>query len=225
MRYRAVLFDLDETLFNRTASLRLFLSDQISRHAELRFVSSERWISNFLALDKRGRVPKDKVYKMLLKDSDAVDDKFATVLFHEYETMFWRFAQPFHGLERMFAALKQLSIKTSIVTNGQTHIQLRTLLALNLDRVVDDYLISEAVGLRKPDREIFELAADRLTVKPHECIFVGDTAATDIVGAQQSGMKGIWFPNGAEWDVDGSETPDVSISSLSEVTELIQRSI
>lgn len=225
MSYRAVLFDLDETLFNRTASLRLFLSDQISRHEELRFVSSEHLISSFLALDKRGRVPKDQVYKMLLKDSGPVDEKFPTVLFHEYETTFWRFAQPFHGMERMFAAIKQLGIKTSIVTNGQTHIQLRTLLALNLDRMVDDYLISEAVGFRKPDGEIFELAADRLTVKPHECIFVGDTAATDIVGAQRSGMKGVWFPNGAEWDVDGSETPDASISSLSEVTELIQRSI
>ena len=225
MSYRAVLFDLDETLFNRTASLRLFLSDQISRHAELRFISPEHLVSSFLALDKRGRVPKDQVYSMLLKDSDAVDSNLATVLFHEYETTFWRFAQPFHGMERMFAAIKQLGIKTSIVTNGQTHIQLRTLLALNLDRLVDDYLISEAVGLRKPDGEIFELAADRLTVKPRECIFVGDTAATDIVGAQQSGMKGVWFPNGAEWDVDGSEAPDASISSLSEVTELIQRSI
>jgi len=219
MSYRAVIFDLDETLFNRTASLRLFLSDQICRHVELQFVSSDQLIASFLALDKRGRVPKDQVYEMLLKDSGTLDGKLASVLFHEYESTFWRFAQPFHGMERMFSAIKKLGIKTSIVTNGQTHIQLRTLLALNLDRVVDDYLISEAVGLRKPDGEIFELAADRLSVKPRECIFVGDTAATDIVGAQQSGMKGVWFPNGAKWDVDCSESPDATISSLDEITD------
>lgn len=225
MFYRAAIFDLDETLFNRTASLRAFLSDQIVRHQKLQFISPQELISHFLALDKRGRVPKNQVYKMLLPVSDVDEGKFASELFHEYETTFWRFAEPFHGMERMFADIKKLGVKTSIVTNGQTHIQLRTLLALNLDRVVDDYLISEAVGLRKPDAAIFELAADRLTVEPHECIFVGDTATTDIVGAQQSGMTGVWFPNGAEWDVDGSETPDATISSLSEVTELVQRSI
>ena len=224
MSYRAVQLDLDETLFNRTASLRMFLSDQISRHAALQFVPADQLISSFLALDKRGRVAKDQVYHMLLSDSDVAEGKLASKLFHEYESTFWRFAQPVSGMERMFADIKQLGAKTSIVTNGQTHIQLRTLLALNLDRIVDDYLISEAVGLRKPDREIFELAADRLTVEPSECIFVGDTAATDVVGAQQSGMKGVWFPNGAKWEVNGAAEPDATIGSLDEIAELFGQS-
>lgn len=222
MNFQAALFDLDETLFNRTASLRSFLSDQISRHKGLQFASPDELISNFLRLDKRGRVPKDQVYQMLLSDLDADKDKFASELFHEYETMFWRFAQPFPGIEKMFADIKRLGVKTSIVTNGQTHIQLRTLLALNLDRAVDDFLISETVGLRKPDRRIFELAADRLCVQPDECLFVGDSATTDILGAQQTGMTGVWFPNGAKWDVDRAESPDVTIRSLDEIIELFR---
>lgn len=223
MTIKAVLFDLDETLFERSTSLRLFLADQLSRHSVLEGIEQEHFIVSFLQLDQRGRVSKSTVYRELLLMFSIDDHETAAELFKDYENNFWRFARAYSGADEMFDALRQQGVKTGIVTNGQTHIQLRSLLGLNLDRQVDVYVISEAEGLRKPDRAIFALAATRLGVNMSECIFVGDTPGADIVGAQQCGMKGVWFPNGAVWPAELDGAPDVEIINLKEIADLVQQ--
>jgi len=49
------------------------------------------------------------------------------------------------------------------------------------------------VGLRKPDKRIFELALNKLNVKPEETLFIGDDIVKDIGGCQNAKIKGIWF--------------------------------
>ena len=189
MTIKAVIFDLDETLFDRTSSLKSFVAAQIVRHEALQFDDPDIVISKFLELDKRGRVSKLDVYRALLQTGLFFESDIPENLFREYENEFWRFAIPFAGINQMFADLKVDGVKTGIITNGHTHIQLRTLLALNLDKLVDDYLISDSEGTRKPDQAIFELAVQRLDVETEECMFVGDSAVSDICGAMQAGMK------------------------------------
>jgi phosphoglycolate phosphatase-like HAD superfamily hydrolase len=75
----AVLFDLDETLFDRTTSLVVFLTYQHGRFADrLGEVTFEVWRDRFLALDPRGYVHKSLVYLALLTefsgDLTAVDE-------------------------------------------------------------------------------------------------------------------------------------------------------
>lgn len=53
--------------------------------------------------------------------------------------------------------------------------------------------MSEAVGLRKPHPEIFQLACQQLGVIPQQCIFVGDNEVADICGAKALDMKTILF--------------------------------
>jgi len=223
MTIMAVLFDLDETLFDRTTSLRHFLADQIGRHSTLQNVDNKAYIDRFLRLDQRGRVSKSTVYRELLLAMSIDDHSAASALFHDYEDNFWRFARAFPGIDELFEQLGELGVRTGIVTNGQTHIQLRSLAALNLDQVVDAFLISESEGARKPDPEIFERAAHRLNANTNECIFVGDTPVADIVGSQRCGMRGVWFPNGAVWPSDVSATPDAEIASLAEIPSLVRK--
>lgn len=218
----AVLFDLDETLFDRRGSLRLFLADQFSRLTPGLWQNAENTIKDFLELDNRGQTPKLEVYKTLLTKAGIEDEALAIVLFADYEQTAWRFARAFDGMDEMFAEFGRLGIKTGIVSNGQTHIQLRSFLALNLDRLVDAYLISETEGLRKPEPEIFLRAATRLAIAPEHCIFVGDNPRADIAGASQVGMKTIWFPNGAIWPTDLCLKPDAVVQSLPEVTAVVQ---
>ncbi len=220
---RAVLFDLDETLFNRTESLRLFLKGQGAKYPTLQSVSLSDLTDHFLLLDQRGRVKKDTVYRKLLEILGRPDDRLAATLLHDYETNFWRFALPFPEMEGVLSALKQQSVKIAIVTNGQTHIQLRSILALNLDRVADAYLISEQEQVRKPDPVLFHRAATRLNVDIERSVFVGDSPEADIVGAHQTGMKTIWFPNGTVWPGNLPKVADAEISSLSEIPELISK--
>jgi putative hydrolase of the HAD superfamily len=56
----------------------------------------------------------------------------------------------------------------------------------------DAILISEAEGLRKPDRRIFELAVSPLGVSPSDLVFVGDHPWIDIRCAQRACVRAIW---------------------------------
>ena len=223
MTIKAVLFDLDETLFDRTGSLRPFLADQRKRYPVLQPFEEEEFISQFLLRDQRGQVSKSIVYRELLEAHSLGDTSSAAELHQDYANNFWRFAHAFPGMSEMFEQLSRAGIRTGIVTNGETHIQMRSLLALNLDRVIDTYLISQSEGLRKPDPKLFRLAAERLGVQPDECVFVGDSPISDISGAQRVGMKGVWFPNGSTWPSDLNTSPEAEIGSLSDLVPLIMR--
>jgi putative hydrolase of the HAD superfamily len=56
---------------------------------------------------------------------------------------------------------------------------------------VDDVVLSCAVGLSKPDPRIYELACERLGVRPDECVFVGDGANDELGGARRVGMRAV----------------------------------
>jgi len=219
----AVLFDLDETLFARTASLRQFIEDQIRSHYPDIFPNVEMTIGRFLELDNRGTKPKDEVYRVLLAELGRDDEALAAELFEHYEANAWRFASGFDGMSDALKDIRELGLKFGIVTNGQTHIQLRSLLALNLDRLVDDYVISEAVNLRKPDPRIFHLAAQNLSVRPESCVFVGDSPTADVVASRRAGMKSVWFPNGAMWPDNLLQETDAEIHSLSELNTVLRQ--
>ncbi len=63
----------------------------------------------------------------------------------------------------------------------------RVALARRFDTILD----SAIVGIEKPHPEIFQLALGRAGVNPSEAVFIGDTYATDVGGAQLAGMGGI----------------------------------
>jgi len=218
----AVVFDLDETLFDRRGSLRSFLADQFDQLVPKRFLNTDQAINDFLKLDNRGMTPKPDVYKALLASAGINDSALASTLFADYEQNACRFARAFEGMGPMFEELSTLGVKTGIVSNGQTHIQLRSLLALGLDRIVDVYLISETEDLRKPEPEIFLRATRKLGVDPVHCIFVGDSPTADMVGAIGVGMKTIWFPNGAIWPENIALRPDAEIQSLTEISAVVR---
>ncbi|WP_421722868.1 HAD family hydrolase [Bauldia sp.] len=217
----AVLFDLDETLFDRTGSLRDFLADQHRRHAPLHGAGPEDYVETFLKLDRRGKTAKSIVYPRLLEALGVAQPSLPSVLNDEYEQDFWRFARAFDGLEQLLADLDRRRLPVGIVTNGRTRGQTATISALSLDRLSGTCLISESEGVRKPDPEMFLRAAARLAVDPTDCVFIGDDPHADIVGAKQAGMRTIWFSNGVSWPEDLPERADADASSLPQVLDVL----
>jgi HAD superfamily hydrolase (TIGR01509 family) len=60
-------------------------------------------------------------------------------------------------------------------------------LASHFEFLIDSYL----VGARKPDEAIFQLALKRLGLQPNKAVYVGDSYAYDILGAQRAGLRSI----------------------------------
>jgi putative hydrolase of the HAD superfamily len=58
---------------------------------------------------------------------------------------------------------------------------------------VDVLIVSEEVGLSKPDPGIFQMALDRLNVHAEDAVMVGDSWTADVAGARACGMRAFWF--------------------------------
>lgn len=222
MTIRAVLFDLDETLLDRSGSLVAFLTDQHARFGRrLGNVSLERWRERFIALDDRGRVSKTDVYPAIL-EAFGGDAACASDLLADYQVNCSRHARPNPGMDDTLRSLRAGGFALGIVTNGHTDFQNRHIDALQLRPLVDAILVSEAEGLRKPDAALFHRAADRLGIKPAECLFVGDDPVSDVLGAYNAGLQTAWLHGGREWPKTAGPIPGAAIARLSQILELIE---
>lgn len=65
-----------------------------------------------------------------------------------------------------------------------------------LDDLFDAVVISDQVGLRKPDPEIFRLTTSKIGLPPEECLFVDDTES-NLPGARALGMGTLFFTGAA----------------------------
>jgi len=80
-----------------------------------------------------------------------------------------------------------------VLTNGEAQVQRRKVAALGLCDLVDVVLFATECGdgAGKPSRDAFVAALDRLHVEPERTVFVGDDPRTDIEGAAAVGMNTI----------------------------------
>lgn len=81
-------------------------------------------------------------------------------------------------------------------------------------------MISEAIGLRKPDPAIYLYACTQLGCSPSDCIFIGDNPIADIEGAKKVGMQTIYFHPAITLHPSLS---DASIHHYDELEEAIKR--
>jgi putative hydrolase of the HAD superfamily len=82
----------------------------------------------------------------------------------------------------------------SIITNGFSESQYIKLKQSGIDIYFDHVFISEEIGINKPDPAIFHHAVKLSGALGIEnCVMVGDTYETDIVGAISCGMKAVYL--------------------------------
>jgi putative hydrolase of the HAD superfamily len=86
----------------------------------------------------------------------------------------------------------------------------------------DSAVFSCWVGVSKPDRRIYELAAQELGVEPADCLFVGDGANDELPGAEEAGMTAVQLrPPGERLTPEGERWNGRYVGLLSDVLELV----
>ncbi|WP_417897659.1 HAD family hydrolase [Bacillus haimaensis] len=217
MGIKAALFDLDGTLLNRDASVKMFIDRQYDRLFEwMGHISKENFMDRFIELDSRGYVWKDKVYQQLVKEFNikmAWED-----LLEDYIKEFRNHCVPCPHLISMLEELKSKKLLIGIITNGYGQFQMDNVKALGIETYMDLFLVSEWEGMKKPDPQIFQKALMKLQLSPEESVFIGDHPANDVKAAQQVGMKGIWKRDDHWNDVEA----DYIVDDLAEVPFIIK---
>jgi len=118
----------------------------------------------------------------------------------------------------MLESLKKEKFLLGMITNGKGKFQLDNVKALGIENYFDTMLISDLVGIKKPDPRIFEKALDTLGIKACESVFIGDHPVKDIHAAKQIGMKTIW-KKAPHWETADA---DYIIDDLVELTFLLK---
>jgi putative hydrolase of the HAD superfamily len=188
---RAILFDLDDTLHDRRASVEAFIP-ALFAHLEpwLGGASLEAFRTVLHRVDYGGYVPRDHFMQRLLEAFGARDFD-AVHLAGFWRREFAKHAQVMDGARELLEWLRWNGIKTGIVTNGTMQLQQAKIDALELR--VDAVVISEAIGAKKPAAQPFLEALRLLEVSAQDAWFVGDHPVNDIEGAMQVGMQAFWL--------------------------------
>jgi putative hydrolase of the HAD superfamily len=93
-------------------------------------------------------------------------------------------------------------------------------------RLIDVPIFSCAVGLKKPQPQIYHLVCEQLGVAPERCLYIGDGSSEELSGAQQVGMRPVLIRNTPEdaydafrQDVDGWQ--GTTIATLKDVLAFV----
>lgn len=189
---KAVLFDLDGTLYDRDElAARLFDDQYRAFEHELSGVGRERFLRDVHAMDEHGHGDKETGYVRLVC-AWGLDAALATRLIDQFWSSYDGLCALPEDTRSTLEELRRRDLKLGVITNGQSVRQRCKIAALGLERAFDVVLVSEEEGVRKPDAEIFRRALARCGVAASEALFVGDHPVADVRGAHDAGLKAVW---------------------------------
>ena len=202
---RAILFDLDETLFDHrraVAHAATRWTDSVCPGHELLLEAPALWLDledkhvpawhagECSFAEQRRRRLQEFCRRLGLPQPADPDAAFAAFLTH-YEAA-WA---AFPDVHETLAALADLDEAPAlgVLTNGGPDQQEAKLSRLGLLDRMEVVLTPDALGAFKPDAECYRKAAAKLGLAPEEVLMVGDNLVLDAVAPAQAGMTGVWL--------------------------------
>ncbi|MGN0515470.1 HAD family hydrolase [Eubacterium sp.] len=207
---KAVLFDFDETLQDRTLAFEGYMDAFLDEYLpNISQEEREAHKQDMRITGNGGYVNRVEWYANLVKMWGWENAPDATVLANHYDYNFGDFNVIFENSIPLLKELKARGYLTGVITNGPSVLQNHKMDTSGLRPYCDIVVVSGDEGVHKPDPRLFEITAERLGVKPQECFYVGDHPVNDIQGALSAGMRAIRMNFG--WFKDKELRPDVPV--------------
>ena len=220
MRYRAVIFDLWQTLVPWDQEESTRFNTEVARTIG---VEPERYLEAWLSaqhLPNRNTGPASEHFEALFGELgvDADVEQVLTMRRNRAKRVLVPRPDALPTLAEL-ARRGHLLGMISVCTEDVPQVWDETPLGGKFDVTV----FSCDVGLSKPDPRIYELASEQLGVEPHDCLFVGDGANDELPGAERAGMTALQLrAPGEKLTPDGEAWTGDYVESLSEVVELAE---
>jgi putative hydrolase of the HAD superfamily len=215
--YRAILFDLDDTLYDfrvyRTRRLHLALVDVLERYPQLdRDELAHAAIAEGVYIEQ---LP-DFLRQRGVEDAALID-----VAQEVYRRGWFDDITMAEDAQQTFELLRP-RYKLGLITNGPARTQRPKIERFGLAEYMDVLVVSEEVGVAKPDPAIFLLTLARLGVLPAEALFVGDSPEYDLRGAAAAGIPFVWMNPRQEQLPSEMPPPFAIIARLAELPPLLE---
>jgi len=227
-KLEAILFDIDDTLFDRDKAQREWAHLMMQEFREIfKGIEQKVIVDALLKSDRIGTEESDRTYsrdavrigrfkiflKLLNLDSEPAEG--ITVLYVE---SYPKINSPVKEAKSVIEHLAK-RFQLGIVSNALRDVQYQKLDTLGIKDIFDCIVLSSEVGIWKPDPRIFWRAACLLERQPEECMYVGNSYDDDILGAKKAGMQTCWFNPGGTPSVQKDYKADHVIRELTEILE------
>ena len=124
------------------------------------------------------------------------------------------------GARELLAYLRDKGYKIGVLSNGFREVQHNKLRSAGIDGMIDLVVLSDDIGINKPDRRIFDHATRMAGTLPEHSLMIGDNPDTDMAGAVRAGWHSIYFNrDGRQPHATDPET--IEITSLQQALGLL----
>ncbi|CAM5523148.1 hydrolase [Streptomyces spiroverticillatus] len=226
MAIRAVLWDIDDTLFDYTSADLAGMRSQfaaeglpagyesaeqaLARWRELMKLHWARFAAGECTFDEQRRARVEGFLGGPLSDREA-DDWFARHLVH-FEAAWALFPDAVPVLDALGDGYRH-----AVLSNSSLAVQERKLKVLGVWDRFEAVLCAAELGLSKPAPGAFHAACDALGLPPEQVAYIGDEPDIDALGAVAAGLNGIWLDRTGR----GGRPELVSVSGLDQVPDLL----
>ena len=230
LKYKHVFFDLDRTLWDFDAAAEVAF-ERIYKKYDLKSLgipsahefhevyhplNEELWV-----LYRADKITKDELnrtrFMKPLEHYGIHDIELADHLSEDY--VYWspRIVRLVPGTMELLDYLRP-KYHLHLITNGFQEVQHTKLNGSGLEPYFETLTVSEEVGVKKPNPEIFHYALRKAGAIAEESIMIGDEMAVDIDGARAAGMDTVMF-NPKREIIEGNRTFEVN--DLREIMEIL----
>lgn len=229
MQIKAVIFDLDDTLYTDWGCCHQAGLDAVGNYGEEILNIKEQIL---LDAFRQGRSKSfqhlgdiGSSHNRALWAQFALEQLGVNPIIHagELHNAYWDAVLHTMVLEpevpALLHTLKEFGIQTAVCTNMMAGIQLRKLVTLGIAESIDCFVSSEEAGIDKPSPKIFQYVLQKLQLMPEETVMVGDSYAHDMLGALSVGIPCIWL-NRANVP-SGNVSPTYTTHSMHKTADLL----
>lgn len=202
--FKNLFIDLDDTLYDFSAASReAFKETYDLLHYERFFDSFDHYTSIYSpynlelwGLYGEGKITKEELnrrrYSHPLETVGITDPGLASTFCREALSRIPTKGNLIPGATELLEYLRP-KYRMFILSNGFKELQSRKMQTAGIDGYFDALILSEDIGVNKPNRELYEHALQSTGSRLEESIMIGDMFETDIVGAANIGMQQIYF--------------------------------
>ena len=199
---KAVIFDLDNTLYNFDAANEFGIR-ALAAYTEPVFgwdypkMKDLYEESREKLTERMGDV--GSAHNRLLRFQNLLEEKKLPLHPHALEMAkaYWRGVldnmAPSPGAREIMEELRRMGVRIGLGTDMTAYMQYEKLIRLGLMEYMDFIVSSEEAGTDKPGNAFFMLCARKAGCLPGECLFIGDNIVRDYGGAAAAGMQARWF--------------------------------
>ena len=225
---KAVLFDIDNTLYDNSKQVQLARRNAVEAMVEAGLkLPADKALEMLDGIVKKHGSNYDKHFDTLVKNGGEESNPrivaAGIVAYHDTKVAHLK---PFSDTVGTLLKLKDMGYKLGVITEG-THIkQWEKIIRLGLQHFFHVVFISREINEDKSSGRLFKAAVKELKLKPDECIYVGDKLDRDILGANSTGMTSVRILQGRYKDENPrnkEETPNHTINNLEELLGILKK--